>query len=342
MKHLLTLIVCIWLLSPCSFSQSGKLDSLFNSKDTTAILDSLMKDFDKFLDSLSAPRSFFTVSVAAGTGFFSFEDKNSVFFSTKQKLVLSPSVGYFHKSGLGLSASAFALHDGDGLKFYQFAFSPSYDLIRRKFSTGISYTRYLTKDSLDFYTTPIQNEVFAYFSYKKWWLRPSVNMSFGWGSKEDYEKTEVRRWSRLLARNNRYYVTTTNVESVRDLSVTVSLRKDFDWYEVIAKNDNITLTPVLMLNGGTQTYGFNTSYAYSASPKAALSPIRANSLPSNQEISDNTEFALQSASMVLRLGYLKGKLLIQPQVLFDYYLLDVADGDSRFNTVFSISAGLSF
>jgi hypothetical protein len=342
MKHLLTLIVCLLLLTPGSFSQKGKLDSLFSSRDTTAILDSLMNDFDKFLDSLAAPRSFFTVNIAAGTGFFSFEDKNSVFFSTKQKLVLSPSVGYFHKTGLGLSASAFMINDGDGLNFYQYAFSPSYDLIRRKFSTGISYTRYLTRDSLDFYTTPIQNEVFAYFSYKKWWVRPSLNLSVGWGSKEDYEKTEVRRWSRILARSNSYYVTTKNEESVRDISVTLSVRKDIDWYNVIAKDDNITFTPVLMLNSGTQTYGFNTSYSYSTSSKSTLSPIRANSLPSNQEISDNSEFALQSASMVLRLGYLKGRLLVQPQVLFDYYLLDVADGDSRFNTVFSISAGISF
>jgi hypothetical protein len=343
MKHLFTLIVCVVLITRGSFAQNGKLDSLFNARDTTAVLDSLMKDFDKFLDSLAAPKSFFAINIAVGTGFFSFEDKNSVFFSNRQKLIISPSIGYYHKSGLGLSASAFVMNDEGGLNFYQYAFSPSYDLIRRKFSTGISYTRYLTKDSLPFYSTPIKNELFTYFSYKGWWVRPSLNVSYGWGSKADYEKRKAKRLGSLLSRSNRYYVIVRNVESVQDLSMTVSLRKDFDWYNVLGKQDNITVTPVIMLNGGTQTYGFNTSYSYNAANGAkGLNLIRANSLPSNQEISDNSQFALQSASMVLRAGYLKGRLLIQPQVLFDYYLLDMQDGDSRLNTVFSLSAGISF
>ena len=61
-------------------------------------------------------------------------------------------------------------------------------LSRGSFSTGISFSKYISKDSLSFYTTPIQNEFFAYFSYKKWWLRPSISVSYGWGSKTEYEK----------------------------------------------------------------------------------------------------------------------------------------------------------
>lgn len=294
-----------------------------------------MKDFDKFLDSLSSPKSFFAVNLGIGTGFFSFENKSSVFMTTERKLIFSPSIGYYHRSGLGISAIGFLMND-QGLQFYQAAFSPSYDLIKRKFSTGISYTRYFSKDSLNFYATPIQNELFAYFTYKGWWLRPSVNFSYGWGSKTEYERRRLWRYNVILSRPDRYNVTIKNEETVQDLSMTVSLRKDFDWYEVFGKNDNITVTPVVMLNSGTQNFGFNTSYSYN------FTPIRANSLPSNQEITDKTGFALQSASLALRCSYLKGRFMVQPQVLFDYYLPDMESEMDRLNTAFAITAGWSF
>jgi hypothetical protein len=329
----LSFVVLFVLVQKLSFSQRGTLDSLFASRDTTAVMDSLMKDFDLFLDSMMAPKSFLNINVGVGNGFFSFENKNSVYLSAKKKMILSPGIGYFHKSGLGLSATAFMMNDNGGLNLYQFAFSPSYDFIRRGVSTGISYTRYVHKDSVNFYMTPIQNEFFAYFSYKKWWVRPTINFAYGWGSKTAYEKRKLKRYARLLSQSNRYYVVVRNEESVRDFSMTISLRKDFDWYNVLGKNDNITFTPVIMLNSGTQNFGFNTSYSYN------VSAIKVNSLPSNQQLSDNTNFAPQSTSLVLRGSYMKGKFLIQPQVFFDYYL---PEGDDKFNMAFSISAGLSF
>jgi hypothetical protein len=334
MKKLLVLFIFTVAMQP-SFSQNGgKLDSLFATGDTTAILDSLLKDFDTYLDSLAGRKSFFTVNAAIGTGFFSFNDKNTVTVNTEKKLIFSPSVGYFHRSGLGISASGYALMN-NGLNFYQYSFSPSFDYIKKRVSAGIAYTRYLTKDSLDFYTTPIQNELFAYFSYKKWWIRPTLSLSYGWGSKEEYQKREAFRLARLLERTDRYYVIVKSVESVSDLSATFSIRKDIDWYNILSKSDNLTLTPIAMLNAGTQTYGFNTSYSYN------FSPVRANSLPSNSDISDNTQFAFQSACLALRGSYLKGRFLLQSQVLFDYYLQDLSSG-SKLNTVYSITAGLSF
>lgn len=335
MKKLATLLIILSSFQQ-AFSQTDKLDSLFNNRDTTDVLDSLMNDFEKFLDSLAAPKSFFAINLGIGTGFFSFENKNSVFFTTRKRLIFSPSAGYYHKSGLGISATAFAMHDGNALNLYQFAFSPSYDLIRRKFSTGISYTRYFSKDSLNFYATPIQNELFAYFTWKGWWLRPSVNFAFGWGSKTDYERRRLFRYGLILSRRDRYFVEIKNEETVQDFSINFSLRKDIDWYGVFGKNDNVTLTPLVMLNSGTQNFGFNTSYSYS------FNTIRTNSLPSNRTINDRYGFALQSASFALRGSYLSGRFIIQPQVLFDYYLLDLPDDESPLNTVFSISAGWSF
>src|ERR1700754_2790265 len=101
MKKLFTLHIATSLMQH-TFSQSGKLDSLFASGDTTAVMDSLLKDFDSFLDSLSKPKSFFSVSVDAGTGLFSFQDKSTVNFNTEKKLIISPMIGYFNKTGFGI------------------------------------------------------------------------------------------------------------------------------------------------------------------------------------------------------------------------------------------------
>lgn len=302
--------------------------------DTTAVLDSLMEDFDDYLDSISKRRSMFFVGVGVGTGFFSFENKNNVFISTEKKLIVSPSLGYYHKSGFGISASAYALTHNNKFGFYQFALSPSYDLISKAVSTGIAYSHYFNKDSLDFYTTPIHNELFTYFSYKKWWMRPTISFSYGWGSNTEYEKQKYRLWSRQLQQMQDYYITVKNVESVTDFSITLSVRKDFNWYDVLGKNDNITLTPVLLVFGGTQQFGFNTSYSYT------FNPVRVNSLPSNNSASDQTSFAAQSAGAIIRASYMKGKFLLQPQVLFDYYLQPTES--NPFNTVFSVNLSVAF
>ena len=315
-------------------SQQSKLDSLFLNADTTAVLDSLLEDFDDYLDSISRRKSLFFAGVGIGTGVFSFENKYTVLISNEKKLIISPSLGYFHKSGLGISAMSFGLFNDSKLSFYQFAINPSYDLIRKKISTGISYTHYFNKDSLAFYTTPIRNELYAYFSYKKWWVRPTLSVSYGWGSAAEYDKQKVRIWSRQLQQLQDYYITIKNVESVRDLSLTLSLRKDFDWYDVLGKNDNITLTPVLLANAGTQQFGFNTSYSYT------FNPVRVNSLPSNNSVSEKTNFTIQSVSSIIRASYMKGKLLIQPQVLFDYYLQPTEN--NPFNAVFSINVSIAF
>jgi len=315
-------------------AQINRIDSLFLNNDTTSVIDSLMQDFDSYLDSISAPKSFFNMSIGVGTGIFSFENNNSVFLTSEKKLVLSPSLGYYHKTGLGISATGYMINENNKFKFYQFVITPSFDVIKRNFSSGISFSKYINKDSLQFYTTPIQNELFAYFSYKKWWLRPSISVSYGWGSKTEYEKKQYKIYRRLLQQSNRYYVTIKNEESINDLSVTLSVRKDFNWSDVLLKDDNVTLTPVFLFNSGTQNFGFNTSYTYTI-PAA----IRVNSTPGNSNLRDRTEFAAQSVSMALRTSYLKGKFMIQPQVLFDYYL---PEADDRFNTVFSITAGFSF
>lgn len=326
------LLLAVLFLSTASQAQ-GKIDSLFAGRDSTKVIDSLMNELDGFLDSLTAPHSFVSASLGVGSGLFSMQEKSSVYFRTEHKLVFMPSLGYFHKSGLGFSVSSSLLVDGGNLSAYQWVLSPSYDRIRRKYSAGISYSRYFTKDSLDFYTTPIENELYGYFAWKNWWLRPGISVSYGWGSRSSYERRKLARLARLLQRRNLYYLSVSKTETVQDFALTVSLRKDINWYDVLGNDDNLSLTPVILLNAGTQQFGFNTSYRLNQTPL-----VKVNALPSNNEISGANQFALQSLSFVLRAGYLKGNLLLQPQVYLDYALWET---DQRFNAVYSFMVAWS-
>ncbi len=327
-------LLCLLTARPASGQVTTKLDSLFKTGDTTAILDSLLEGFDSFLDSISKPKSQFYIGLGFGTGFYTSQSNSSVYLNTQKKLMFSPSIGYLHKSGLGLSVQAYSTTDNNKFSFYQGSISPSYDLIRSGFSSGLAYSRFFTKDSVSFYTTPIQNELYAYFSYKKWWVRPTISVSYGWGSKTSYEQQKQILYLRRLQTTRSYYVNVKNTENIQDFSVLLSVRKNFDFEKIFGKNDLFTLTPVLMLSMGTQMYGFNTSYS------SSNNIIRANALPSNSDISDQSNFALQSASAIIRGSYMTGKLLIQPQVLFDYYLVQGAS--EPFTIVYSLNCSIAF
>src|SRR5437868_1771847 len=115
MKYLSTRIILLVMLT-CSYvqfthAQQSALDSLFAKGDSTAVMDSLLKDFDSYLDSITKPKSFFSASFGIGNGYYSFENKNSVYLTNMQKLMVSPSAGYYHRTGLGITATGYYLLD---------------------------------------------------------------------------------------------------------------------------------------------------------------------------------------------------------------------------------------
>src|SRR4051812_17781847 len=89
-------------------AQHTRLDSLFAKGDTTRVMDSLMQGFDAFLDSMSQPKSFFSVGTGIGNRTFSIKNNalNAQEATTKQ-LSFTPTLGYYHKNGLGISMTGF-------------------------------------------------------------------------------------------------------------------------------------------------------------------------------------------------------------------------------------------
>lgn len=302
-----------------------------SGKDSTAFLDSILNEMDEILDDMIGKKSFVMASVGAGTGYFNFKNFQAENFSTQRKLMLSPTVGFFHRSGLGLSTTAYAVSE-EKLNFYQAALTPSYDYIRPgTFSAGFAFTRYFTKKNLPFYATPICNEIAGYFTYKKFFLKPAVSVAYGWGSRTEYEEHKIEVFMLRRLRNPQV-ITIRNEESVRDLSLLVSLRHDFGLHDMLYGGDMLTITPAIAVSAGTQNFGLNTSFN-------SNSKRLNNFLPGNQYIKDQSGFDTQSASAVMRVDYSFNRFFIQSQFLLDYYL---HGADDRLNNAFALIAGVVF
>ncbi len=335
-------ILCLLLLLKTSAQQPVKDTTRPHSKDDLSLIDTtldyseLFQDFDAFMDSILSPHSYFLFSVSANKGYYNFEDKSNFDITTSKKLTLSPLLGYYNKSGWGLTGTGYILSNGSARTWYQTALSASYDYLQNKdFATGASYTRFFTKDSLDFYTTPLQNEVYAYFAYRKWWLRPMVALSYGWGGRNDYQEREALIQDLRLRRRGFTYINTR--ETISDFSVLLSVRHDFYWLDVLKYKDHIRFTPQLSFTSGTQKFGFNQSSSTYATSIRTGNNVLYNA--DNVSLDDELKFQPLSLTLFLRAEYALGKFFVQPQLALDYYFPAT---DKHFNSLFAITAGLIF
>ena len=302
--------------------------------DSTLDYDLLLQDMETFLDSISAPHSYFLSSMAVGKGYFNYLSKSEVFLETKKDFTYTPTLGYFHKGGLSITATGNIVNHETKLNFYQLAISPGYDYLENKdLATGFTYTKFFTKDSLPFYTTPLQNELYAYFTYRKWWVKPTVAVSYGWGSRTDYREREALLQDLRLRRSGVTRINST--ESISDFSIITSVRHDFYWLNVFSYKDHFRVTPQLSFISGTQKFGFNQS----ANTYATILRTGTNVLYNSENVylDDQLDFQPLSLTMFLRGEYSIGKFFIQPQLVFDYYF---PTDKGNFSTLFSFNLGV--
>ena len=347
LRNFITILtLLIWAIPSFSQVQSDTTKKTVNKKkydkvedwtlDSTVDYDLLLQDMESFLDSISLPHSYLLGSVAVGRGYFNFTSKSSAFIETRKSFTYTPTLGFFHKGGLSLTATGNIVNHEDKLNFYQVAVSPGYDyMTNRDLAAGFTYTRFFTKDSLPFYTTPLQNELYAYFTVRKWWIRPTVALSYGWGSRTDYEeRAELIQDLRL---RNDGITRINSTESISDFSVITSLRHDFYWLDVFSYKDHFRLTPQLSFISGTQKFGFNQS----ANTYATIIRTGANVLYNSENVylDDQLDFQPLSLTMFLRGEYSISKFFIQPQLVFDYYF---PTDQKNFSTLFSCNVGFIF
>ena len=328
------IIACILMAGSLAYSQGSKPDSIPPAADndlaidTSLDYDALLSDLDLFLDSILAPRNSFLANLSIGQGYFNFTNKATNRINVVQKSTFTPTLGYYGKSGLGFTMTGYMIRDSQHLNLYQFSVSPSYDYLEdRDLAAGIAYLRYFTKDSLRFYTSPLQNEVNGYFLWRKSWLQPGIAANYGWGSRTEYKK-QLRF---IEALQKRVFIITTKEESVADFSLTASLRHDFYWLNIFSHKDHIKLTPQVAFTSGTQKFGFNqTTGTYG---------IWTNNLLFNAgQVNLDNELKFQPLSLTLyfRPEYSIGKFFFQPQFIIDYYF---PGKDKNLTTLFSINTG---
>ncbi len=336
------ILVIILLAGRTAFAQNTPPDTTLQPFDKSLLIDTsydydeLFKDLDAFLDSILAPRSYWLGSVSFSNGYYNFGNSSLEQVQTSKKLTFSPTVGYYDKSGVGFTVTGYGVHDGSNLNLYQYSLTPSFDYLRNKrLATGISYSRYITRDSLSFYTSPLKNELYAYFTYRKWWLKPTVAVSYGWGSRSDYQQQEALITSLRLRPRGFTYINTT--ESVSDFSVLAILRHDFYWLDVLGKDDHIRLTPQLSFASGTQKFGFNqTSSTYATTIRTGNNVLFSSE---NVYLDNATKFMPQSLTFYLRGEYALKKFFVQPQFALDYYFPATS---KNLTGIFSVNVGVMF
>lgn len=354
--RLKTFAVCCSLLAgSICFGQKNPNAAIM---DTTIYdYDEIFSELDLLIDSLYTPRSFGMFTIGAGNGYFNYLSAGDTQPETKQQSILSPSLGYFSKNGLGLNASASMINYGSGLQPFQYSLTGSYDYLqKRSFITGISATHFFTKEDLPIYTSPLSNELYGYFTYRKSWVKPSISASYGWGSRESVQEqqTIIDKIKDKVKNNSNgngngggnsgsgstggttTTVTTTN-ERVMDFNLTASLRHDFFLMNVLSAHDYIRLTPQVSFTSGTQQFGFNsTSTSYLTLKRTGKTTI---SNTKNIALDDKLSFRPLSLTTQLRTEYARGKFFLQPQLLFDYYF---PANEKNLTTSFFVNAGFIF
>jgi len=344
------IILPLFFLGMASFAQMSSVDTSKRNDtskkkekvddwalDSTIDYDLLLQDMETFLDSISLPHSYLLGSLAMGTGYYNYTSKTTALIEARRGFTYIPTLGFFYKNGLSLTASGnIVSEENSKLNLYQIGVSPGYDYLKNKdFATGFAYTRFFTKDTLSFYTTPLQNEVYAYFTYRKWWFKPSIALSYGWGSRTDYVEREEQIQDLRLRRSGVTRINST--ESVSDFSIITSVRHDFYWLGIFSYKDHVRITPQLSFVSGTQKFGFNQSANTYATILRTGTNVLYNS--ENVNLDDQVEFQPLSLTMFLRGEYSIGKFFIQPQLVFDYYFPANKD---NFSTLFSVNLGVLF
>jgi len=337
-----SLILVAHLAGVVAYTQANPKDSVLTQKEMSLIDTSInygditFDELAEFLDSILSPHNYILTAFSVQNGFYDYKTKNNVFLQPIRKLSINPAFGYYNKTGLGITGLASFVDDQGGFKFYQMALSPSYDYLENKnFATGISYTRYFSKDSLPFYTSPLENELYAYFTYRRWWVKPMVGIGYGWGSRSDYLQREEYITSLQLRRNGFTRVDTR--ESVSDFSVVAAVRHDFYWLDVFAFNDHVRVTPQLTFTSGSQKFGFNQS----SNTYATLLRSGANVLYNSENVYLDNKLYFQPLALTffLKTEYAIGKFYVQPQLILDYY---IPATNNPFTALVSVSGGFIF
>lgn len=312
------------------FKSYGQIDSTDKK-----ILDSLLQndEFMKMINDDDKSASYFKINVAVGNQLYSSQNKAVKNLQNASLLVISPSIGYYHKSGMGISLAGDLLTENNKTDFYQYSVTPSYTYSDWKFANvGFYYSHYFIKNDYSTSTSPIQDEFYTSVFLKKTWLKPGVAVGYSSGKYHEVIKIDT------VIRQTRIKYIDTVATSLSSFSIVGSLQHSFEFSNLFSKNDGIVLTPQFSLITGINNFQSNHKSSltnYNTFTKKKLKKIR-----HFISQSDNDKYQLQSIGFDMDVEYLINKFYIEPDVYFDYYLPKT--NDKRFSRFFNLIIGFNF
>lgn len=317
-------LILVLYFNCCGFAQTNPVTAM-TKNDSLEILSELIH----LLDSAEKPVSYVAANIGIGNRLFSISNNSiNAKQSTTSVVIYSPSIGYFHKSGLGFSAGANLLNDGMEFGINQYSVTPSFDLTTNEnIAFGISYTHYFVKNKFSSFSSPIQNDFYTSLKYKKTWLQPSIAIGYSMG-----EYNEIKYKDTVINSTRRHLYDSINYK-LNAFSIMFSAGHQFWWYGLLDKQDGAVFTPTLMVNAGSGKTTIN---------HKSNAPVLFNILNKRGRIPkfENNKFEMQSIGLNLDFNYAIGNFNFQPQFYVDYYL-PVTDS-KRFSQVFVFNTGYTF
>ena len=320
------------LVIVCFFLILNKVDAQVTDAKTNAVIDTsaVLKELSDLLHSNDIPVSYASIDIGIGNRLFNVRNRSlNAKQNTTGTMVYAPTLSYFHKSGFSIAASANLLNDIEkGFGVSQVSLSPGYDYSGNKdFITGIAYTRYFVKDLYSIYAIPVQNDLYGYFSYKKYWLETGLAFDYAAGV---YKQVKTKD---SLANNIRRKFYDSASFNIKTFSMIFSVGHNFEWNGLLNDDDGLNFTPTLMLNFGSS----KTNITHNTNASRLLNFLnKKGRLPKIQ----TSAFAAESIGLNLNLAYNIGKFSFQPQLYFDYYLPQL--DENKLSTLITFTAAYSF
>ena len=120
---------------------------------------------------------------------------------------------------------------------------------------------------------------------------------------------------------------------MKEFTLVGMLEHSFNVDGLLARNDNLSITPTLMLNAGSSKTEIKHMNRYSANIANRRGQLR-------KPRTEVTTLQMESAGINLELMYSTGMFYIQPQLYLDYYLQ--ATDTKKFTQIVSINLGITF
>lgn len=303
------------------------------------IMDSLLENDDmlKLINNLDKPYSYFRINMGVGNKLYNSLDNSVENLQKANSIIFTPSLGYYNKSGLGVSFTGFLMNENNRTDFYQYAVTPSFIYSKGKVvDLYASFTHYILKDAYSPSTSPVQNEWYAMATFKQSWVKPRVALSYSTGiaSQVINIDTAINVLNQPIKIK---YIDTAGIK-ISSFSVTASLEHSFSFFNLFSINDGLIFTPQVSLISGVNN--FNVSHNSSLENFNAFTKKQIKRIRHFQAKANNDQYQLQSAGLDLDVIYSIGRFYLEPDLYLNYYLPQT--NDKAFTQIVTFNAGITF